>query len=72
MNDASKGRQGGKLETFSVLVRDHEVAEMGEVVISVVRGERDQEQQGASWRPGTSPGDPGAWVSGTGAGRREG
>ena len=38
-------RQGGKVATYAVLVRGREVAEVGEVVIAVVRGERNQEQQ---------------------------
>jgi hypothetical protein len=48
LNIASKRRQGGKVETHSDLVMGRESAEAGEVVIAVVRGERDQEQQGAS------------------------
>ncbi len=39
-------RQGGKVETHSDLVMGRESAEAGEVVIAVVRGERNQEQQG--------------------------
>jgi len=45
---ASKRRQGGKVETHSDLVMGRQAAELEEVVIAVVRGERDQEQQGAS------------------------
>ncbi|MFM9073925.1 MAG: hypothetical protein ACKOOC_11130 [Cyanobium sp.] len=41
---ASKRRQGGKVETHSDLVRGLEVAELEEVVIAVVRDERNQEQ----------------------------
>jgi hypothetical protein len=53
LNIASKRRQGGKVETHvdlseQPLVMGRESAEAGEVVIAVVRGERDQEQQGAS------------------------
>ena len=45
---ASKRRQGGKVETHSDLVMGREGAELEEVVIAVVRGERNQEQQGTS------------------------
>jgi len=45
---ASKRRQGGKVETHSDLDRGREDAELEEVVIAVVRGERDQQQQDAS------------------------
>ena len=45
---ASKRRQGGKVETHSDLLMGRESAEAGEVVIAVVGGERNQEQQGAS------------------------
>jgi hypothetical protein len=45
---ASKRRQGGKVETHSDLVMDREDAEVEEVVIAVIRGERNQEQQRAS------------------------
>ena len=48
MNIASKRRQGGKVETHSDLVMGRESAGAGEVVIVVVRGELNQEQQGAS------------------------
>ena len=48
LNIANKRRQGGKVETHSDLVMGRESAEVGEVVIAVVRGERNQEQQGAS------------------------
>jgi len=44
---ASKRRQGGKVETYSDLVSGLEVAEVEEVVIAIVRGERNQKQQGA-------------------------
>jgi len=44
---ASKRRQGGKVETHSDLVKGRDVAEFEEVVIAVVRSERNQEQQGA-------------------------
>jgi hypothetical protein len=43
---ASKRRQGGKVETHSDLLRGLEGAELEEVGIAVVRGERNQEQQG--------------------------
>jgi len=43
---ASKRRQGGKVETHSDLLRGLEGAEVEEVVIAVIRGERNQEQQG--------------------------
>jgi len=45
---ASKRRQSGKVETHSDLVRGREDAEVEEVVIAVVRGERNQEEEGAS------------------------
>jgi hypothetical protein len=45
---ASKRRQGGKVETHSDRDRGREFAELEEVVIAVVRRERNQEQQGAS------------------------
>jgi hypothetical protein len=48
LNVASKRRQGGKVETHSDLVINRDGAELGEVVIAVVCGERNQEQQGAS------------------------
>ena len=48
MNIASKRRQGGKVVTYSDLVMGRESEEAGEVVIAIVRGERNQEQQGAS------------------------
>jgi hypothetical protein len=44
---ASKRRQGGKVETHSDRDSGREGAELEEVVIAVVRGERNQEQQGA-------------------------
>jgi hypothetical protein len=47
-NVASKRRQGGKVETNSDLVSRFEAVEVEEVVIAVVRCERNQEQQGAS------------------------
>ena len=53
MHIASKRRQGGKVETHvdlseQPLVMGREGAELEEVVIAVVRGERNQEQQGTS------------------------
>jgi hypothetical protein len=48
LNVASKRRQGGKVETHSDLVMGRDAAELEEVVIAVVRDERNQEQQGAS------------------------
>jgi hypothetical protein len=45
---ASKRRQGGKVETHSDLLRGREGAEAGEVVIAVIRGERNQQEQRAS------------------------
>ena len=45
---ANKRRQGGNVETHSDLVIGRESAEVGEVVMAVVGGERDQEQQAAS------------------------
>jgi len=45
---ASKRRQGGKVETHSDLVGGLEDGELEEVVIAVVRDERNQEQQSAS------------------------
>ena len=48
MTIASKRRQGGKVETYSDLVSGLEVTEVEEVVIAVIRGERNQEEQGAS------------------------
>ena len=47
---ASKRRQGGKVETHSDLLRGLEGAELEEVVIAVIRGERYQEEQGASYK----------------------
>jgi hypothetical protein len=47
---ASKRRQGGKVETHSDLLRGLEGAEVEEVVIAVIRGERNQEEQGASYK----------------------
>ena len=44
---ASKRRQGGKVETHSDLVMGLEAGELEEVVIAVVAGERNQEQQRA-------------------------
>ena len=52
LNVARKRRQGGKVETHSDLVMGRESAEAGEVVIAVVRGERNQEQQGAGQKGG--------------------
>jgi hypothetical protein len=43
---ASKRRQGGKVETYSDLLRGREGAEAGEVVFAIVRGELNQEQPG--------------------------
>jgi predicted transcriptional regulator len=48
LNIASKRRKSGKVETYSDLVSGREAAELEEVVIAVVRSERNQEQQGAS------------------------
>jgi hypothetical protein len=53
LNVASKRRHGGKVETHFDLseqprVMGREPAEAGEVVIAVVRSERNQEEQGAS------------------------
>jgi hypothetical protein len=45
---ASKRRQGGKVETHSDLVINRDGAEVEEVVIAVVRCERNQEQKGTS------------------------
>jgi hypothetical protein len=47
-NIASKRRQGGKVETHSDLVMGREAGEVEEVVIAVVRSERNQKQQGPS------------------------
>jgi uncharacterized OB-fold protein len=47
---ASKRRQGGKVETYSDLVINRDGAEEEEVVIAVVRGERNKEEQGASYK----------------------
>jgi hypothetical protein len=38
------------VETHSDLVRGREVAELEEVVIAVIRGERNKEEQGASYK----------------------
>ena len=46
MNIANKRRQGGNVETHSDLVMGRESAEAGEVVIAIVGGERNQQQQG--------------------------
>jgi hypothetical protein len=46
-NIANKRRQGGNVETHSDLVSCREASELEEVVIAVVRRERDQKQQGA-------------------------
>ncbi|MCX5967667.1 MAG: hypothetical protein NTV57_08535 [Cyanobacteria bacterium] len=48
MSVASKRRQAGKVETHSDLLRGLEGAEVEEVVIAVIRGERNKEEQGAS------------------------
>jgi hypothetical protein len=45
---ASKRRQGGKVETHSERDSGRESAEVEEVVIAVVGGERNQQEQGAS------------------------
>jgi hypothetical protein len=45
---ASKRRQGGNVETHSERDRVRESAELGGVVIAVVGGERNQQQQGAN------------------------
>jgi hypothetical protein len=45
---ASKRRQGGKVETHSDRDSGREGAEVEEVVIAVIRGERNKEEQGAS------------------------
>jgi hypothetical protein len=42
LNVAIKRRQGGKVETYSDLLRGREGAEAGEIVIAVVRSERNQ------------------------------
>jgi hypothetical protein len=42
LNIASKRRHGGKVETYSDLVSDREAADVEEVVIAVVRSERNQ------------------------------
>ena len=46
LNIANKRRQGGKVETHSDLLMGRESAEVGEVVIAVVGGERNQQEQG--------------------------
>jgi hypothetical protein len=48
LNIASKRRQSGKVETHSDLLICREISEVEEVVIAIVRGERNQEQQGTS------------------------
>jgi hypothetical protein len=48
LNIANKRRQGGNVETHSDLLMGRESAELEKVVIAVVRGERNQEEQGAS------------------------
>jgi hypothetical protein len=50
LNVASKRRQGGKVETHSDLLRGRESAEVGELVIAVVGGERNQQQQTAGYK----------------------
>ena len=50
MSVASKRRQGDKVETHSDLLRGFEGAEVEEVVIAVIRGERNKEEQGASYK----------------------
>jgi hypothetical protein len=45
---ASKRRQGGKVETHSERDSGREFVELEEIVIAVIRGERNQEQQRAS------------------------
>jgi hypothetical protein len=47
LNVASKRRQSGKVETHSDLVSGWEGSEAEDVVIAVVRDERNQKQQGA-------------------------
>jgi hypothetical protein len=47
---ASKRRQGGKVETHSDLLRGLEGAEVEEVVIAVIRRERNKDEQGASYK----------------------
>jgi hypothetical protein len=47
LNIASKRGQGGKVETHSDLVMGREFGKLEEFIIAVVRGERNQEQQGA-------------------------
>jgi len=46
LNIANKRRQGGKVETHSDLVMGRESAEVGKLVIAVVGGERNKQQQG--------------------------
>ena len=48
LSAASKRRQSGKVVTHSDLVRGREESEVEEVVIAVIRGERNQEEDGAS------------------------
>jgi hypothetical protein len=53
LNIANKRRQGGNVETHvdlseQPLVMGRESAEAGEVVIAIVGGERNQQQQGTS------------------------
>jgi len=47
---ASKRRQAGKVETHSDLLRGLEGAEVEEVVIAVIRRERNKDEQGASYK----------------------
>ncbi|MEI6830328.1 MAG: hypothetical protein WCK64_10865 [Synechococcaceae cyanobacterium ELA445] len=56
LNVASKRRQGGNVETHSDLVRGLDGSEVEEVVIAVIRGERNKEQPGRAgtgnpWKP---------------------
>ena len=48
MNVAKKRCQGGNVETHSDLDKGREASEVGEVVVAIVRGERNQQEQGAS------------------------
>ena len=50
LNVANKRRQSGKVETHSDLLRGRESAEVGELVIAVVGGERNQQQQAAGYK----------------------
>lgn len=48
LNIANKRCQGGKVDTHSNLLICRECAEVGELVIAVVGGERNQQQQALS------------------------